>query len=310
MNEWVYREIRFKSINRCSVPFASLLYCFTLIKLFSIIVAILKKVNGGIKMFDYHVHSNFSADCETPMENTIKQAIANGYTDICFTEHIDYDYPDPTIEFELDIKRYSEKVHEMNAIYGDVIHIHKGVEIGLQPHLLSRYEKLMQEEAFDFVLCSIHTVQKQGLHSRDLFKGRTVEEAFRLYYEELLYCVQRFSNYDVLAHIDLVKRYTDKPSEDQCLDLIEEIFKIIIPQGKGIEINTSSYRYGLQAGMPSTDILELYKTCGGSTITLGSDSHVSETIGYKFDESKALLKNLGFDTIMTYENRKPTAHRI
>lgn len=261
-------------------------------------------------MFDYHIHSNFSADCETPMEDTIKQAIAKGYTDICFTEHIDYDYPDPTIEFELDISRYSEKIQEMNIVYGDAIQIHKGVEIGLQPHLLSRYEQLMNEETFDFVLCSIHTVQKQGLHARDLFKGRTVEEAFRLYYEDLLYCVQRFTNYDVLAHIDLVKRYTDKASADQCLDLIEKIFKTIIPQGKGIEINTSSYRYGLQYSMPSSDILALYKSCGGSIITLGSDSHVSETIGYKFEESIALLKDLGFDTIATYENRKPTYHRI
>lgn len=259
-------------------------------------------------MFDYHVHSNFSADCETPMEDTIKRAIAKGYTDICFTEHIDYEYPDPTIEFDLDIKKYSEKVHEMNMAYGDVIHIHKGVEIGLQPHLLSRYEKLMQEEEFDFVLCSIHTVQKQGLHSRDLFKGRTVEEAFRLYYEDLLYCVQHFSDYDVLAHIDLVKRYTDVSSRDQCLDVIEQIFKTIIPQGKGIEINTSSYRYGLQNAMPSTDILELYKSCGGSIITLGSDSHVSETVGYKFEESIELLQSLGFDQLTTFENRQPTSH--
>lgn len=261
-------------------------------------------------MFDYHMHSTFSADCDTPMEETIERAIARGFTEICFTEHIDYDYPDKAITFDLDIPAYREKLAAMNRIYGEQISIKRGVEIGVQPHLLKKYEQLIEGEDFEFILCSIHTTNQQGLHSRDLFKGRTVEEAFRLYYRELLECVTRFDAYDVLAHIDLVKRYTDIPSTDQCYDLIEQIFKTIIPKGKGIEINTSGYRYGLEHGMPSPDILKLYKECGGEIITLGSDSHVADTVGYRFKESMDLLEELGFQSITTFEERKPVYHAI
>src|SRR5690625_3707842 len=141
-------------------------------------------------MFDYHVHSNFSADCSTPMEATIERAVERGVTKICFTEHIDYEYPDPTIQFDLDIPAYEKKLLEMREIYGEKIKIKKGVEIGVQPYLLSRYKALLDHESFDFIICSIHTANKQGLHSGDFFVDRTIDEAYKLYYEELFYCVR------------------------------------------------------------------------------------------------------------------------
>ena len=50
-------------------------------------------------MFDYHVHSSFSADCSISMEEMIEGAIQKGLAEICFTEHIDYDYPYDTLHF-------------------------------------------------------------------------------------------------------------------------------------------------------------------------------------------------------------------
>src|SRR5690625_6487306 len=83
-------------------------------------------------MFDYHLHSSFSADCDTPMEATIEQAIKAGLKEICFTEHIDYEYPDPTIDFDLDLLNYDKKLKQVSAQYRDQIQIKKGVELGLQ----------------------------------------------------------------------------------------------------------------------------------------------------------------------------------
>ena len=44
---------------------------------------------------DYHTHSSFSSDSDTPMEDNIRQAIALGLSEIAVTDHIDLDYPDP-----------------------------------------------------------------------------------------------------------------------------------------------------------------------------------------------------------------------
>lgn len=261
-------------------------------------------------MFDYHLHSNFSADCDTPIEATIEQAIEVGLREICFTEHIDIDYPDPTINFELDLPAYNRKLTEVQKMYNDQIRIKKGVELGLQPHQVEDYKSLMNEEIFDFVICSMHTADKKDLHSGNFFADKTIEDAYEQYYKELLYCVQHFKDYNVLGHLDLVKRYTKQQSERDFQAIITEIFKVIIPDGKGIELNTSGFRYGLGSGMPSADILKLYRDMGGEILTLGSDSHVASTVAYQFPESLELLKSLGFNYIATFDRGQPAFHRI
>ena len=42
---------------------------------------------------DFHMHSSYSGDSDTPMEQMAAQAVKAGLTQICFTEHMDYDYP-------------------------------------------------------------------------------------------------------------------------------------------------------------------------------------------------------------------------
>ncbi|MCM3740494.1 histidinol-phosphatase HisJ family protein [Oceanobacillus luteolus] len=261
-------------------------------------------------MFDYHMHSNFSADCETPMEKTVERAIELGLKEICFTDHIDYDYPDKDWIFEFDLKDYDKKIKEVQERYRNQIRIKKGVEIGLQPHILQRYEDMMEQEQFDFVICSLHATEKKDLHFGEFFEGKTVDEAYEIYYTELLTCVRDFKEFSVLGHLDLVKRYTKEKSKNNFHHIIKEIFAEIIPAGKGIEVNTSGYRYGLESGMPSLDILKLYKDCGGEIITLGSDSHVVDTLAVEFPLAIAHLKEAGFKYICTFTDGKPEFHYI
>ena len=259
-------------------------------------------------LFDYHMHSDFSADSDTPMEEMIQASIAKGLTEICFTEHIDYEYPDPTISFDLDIPAYTKEINKMRGKYKDIISIKKGVELGVQPYLLERYDKLMNEETFDFVICSIHTADKKDLHSGDFFANRTPEESYQLYYEELLYCVENFKQYNILGHIDLVKRYKELDSDRNFHEILSEIFKVIIADGKGIELNASGYAYGLGGPMPTVDILKLYKDCGGEVLTIGSDAHIGRHVGHNFDQIIELVESVGFNYLTTFNDMKPTFH--
>lgn len=261
-------------------------------------------------MFDYHIHSDFSADCSTRMETTIQKAIEMNLTEICFTEHIDYDYPDKDWIFEFDLQEYDKKIKELQEKYRGKIRIKKGVEIGLQPHLLGKYESLTETEYFDFIICSMHATSGKDLHSGAFFAGKSVEEAYRIYYEELFHCINEYKNYSVLGHLDLVKRYTEEKAEDNFFDIIADIFNVVIQDGKGIEVNTSGYRYGLESGMPSADILKLYKDCGGEMITLGSDSHTETTLASRFRDTLELLSSIGFRYVATFEGQVPKMHPI
>lgn len=263
-------------------------------------------------MFDFHMHSNFSADCSIPMANMIESGIKKGLKEICFTEHIDYDYPDNDIVFEFDLQAYAQHIKKMQNKYQDKITVRKGIELGLQPHLIDRYNQLMNAETFDFSILSIHTVDQKCLHDGAFFDGQSIEAAYQAYYEELLYCVKHFKQFSVLGHLDLVKRYTLNKQQpaNNFHGIIEDIFKVIISDGKGIEINTSGTRYGLSSALPSDDILKLYKAAGGEIITLGSDSHHPEHLGYHFQTSLELLDSIGFKYVASFEDMKPTFHSI
>ena len=70
--------------------------------------------------------------------------------------------------------------------------------------------------------------------------------------------------------MDLITRYDEQgiyPFE-KVRSLITEILKTVIADGKGIEVNTSSHRYGLSDMTPSRDILKLYKELGGTILTI------------------------------------------
>ena len=92
--------------------------------------------------------------------------------------------------------------------------------------------------------------------------------------------------------------------------LLTEILRTVIADGKGIEINTSSQRYGLTDLTPSRDILKLYRELGGHILTIGSDSHKPEHLGAFIDETKQELKMLGFKEFCTFDKMKPVYHLL
>lgn len=268
---------------------------------------------------DYHVHSEFSDDSEYPVEDVVKDAIKLGLKEICFTDHVDYgvkkDHDDITstlARFNVDYPTYYEKIKYLQDKYKEDISIKLGLEFGIQTHTIPMYESLIKRYPFDFILLSIHEVDDLEFWTQDYQKGKTQKEYNEGYYKELLNVVKNYHDYSVLAHLDLITRY-DKcgiyPFEN-VKDTVIEILKTVIKDGKGIEINTSSHRYGLNDLTPSREILKLYKELNGQIITIGSDSHKKEHLGTYIEESKKELKELGFEYYCTYDKLKPIFHKL
>ena len=55
---------------------------------------------------DSHLHSSFSSDSDTPMEEMIQTAISKGLSSMCFTEHQDLDFPPGEFDFLVDMDAY------------------------------------------------------------------------------------------------------------------------------------------------------------------------------------------------------------
>lgn len=273
---------------------------------------------------DYHVHTEYSDDSVYPMEHVVRDAIQMGMDEICFTDHVDYGikadwdsgeemvYRGNEPFANVDYPRYMDEIRRMKEVYGDKITIRTGLEFGMQVHTIPQYEALFERYPFDFIILSIHQVEDKEFWTQEFQEGRTQKEYNERYYEELLNVVRTYKDYSVLGHLDLIVRY-DKAGIypfERVRPLIEEILKTVIADGKGIEINTSSRRYGLADSTPSKEILKLYRELGGRIITIGSDSHKPEHLGAYFREAKQYLKDLGYEQFCTFDQMQPVFHSL
>ena len=219
-------------------------------------------------LWDCHMHSSFSADSDTPMEVMIHRAVETGLQGITFTEHLDPDYPvtPDNLDFSLDIPAYKEKLAELSDMYKDKIQVRFGIELGLQMHL-----------------------------------GE--------YFESILENISAYDGFDVYGHIDYIVRYGPNKNREYSYgrykDILDEILKKLISMGKGIELNTGGYHYGLGEPNPCTAVIRRYRELGGEIITIGADAHTPDKIACAFDKAASVLEACGFRYYTIFKDRKP-----
>ena len=123
--------------------------------------------------------------------------------------------------------------------------------------------------------------------------------------------MNQYRDYSILGHLDHIQRYNETihPFE-KSWEIITKILKKVIEDNKGIEVNTSSFRYGLKELTPERNILKLYYELGGKIITIGSDAHKTEDVGTYIPYIQEELKKIGFTHICTFEKMKPVFHKL
>lgn len=257
---------------------------------------------------DYHIHTHNSDDSQATMEQYAKRALELGFKDICFTDHVEYAMMSSIVRGEKDYYGDYKKVF---AEYGDKLNLRFGAEFGVQTDNIDFFKSFFNKYPFDFILLSCHTIDGLGLFDGGYLEGKTQKEYNEGYYNEILNVVKNFKDYSVLAHLDLIRRY-DKTyyGFEKMKDVIAEILTEAINDGKGIEVNTSCFRYHIPDLTPSVDILKLYKDLGGEIITIGSDSHNVNQFGFEVADVREQLVELGFEHFYTFEKMQPIKHNM
>lgn len=267
---------------------------------------------------DFHLHSSFSGDSDAPMEDMVLKGIELGLTEMCFTEHNDFEYPvtetEPEGYFELNPDAYLYDFLKLREKYADRIRLLFGVELGLQPHLTRRNAAFVKAHDYDFVIGSSHLCNGKDPYYPSFYESRPQEEAYREYFESILENLKSFSNFDIYGHLDYVVRYGPDKDAGYSYEMYREIFdKILtrlIDMEKGIEVNTAGLAKGLHEPHPCAGILKRCRELGGEIVTVGSDAHGPKQIAYAFDRTAELLKECGFRYYATYEKRTPCFHKL
>jgi len=264
-------------------------------------------------LFDYHVHSHFSSDCNVPMEEMVKGAIQNGVIEMAICDHMDME-PGEGRNI-LDYKAFSAEVDRLSGIYGNDIHLLKGVELGLRTDMVKESLQFISSTRFDYILGAVHTIGEEEIFDpRSPLYEASKAEVFRAFLQYTLECVQLFPYFNVLAHIDVIRRYC--PFEDKSMkyadytDLLDVILLELIASRRGIEFNTGHVHYGLDDPFTDLAIVKRYIELGGEIITLGSDAHQPDRIATAFNDVLPALQDAGVKYITRFPRGRMTMFKL
>jgi len=264
-------------------------------------------------MYDYHTHSLFSSDAKSPLEAIVEKGVELGLKEIAITDHYDPDFRNPVYNYSLDFDVYQHALQDAERRYKSSINVVKGLELGLQHgSTIKKCSKAAAGFPYDFILGAFHCAEGFDVYESAYYKGRSIEETYRAYYTYILQTLSVYKDYDVVAHINYIDRNSPCiPAFNTYADIVAKIMSLLVSDGKGIEINTASIRHGMDGlCTPTMDILEMYVKSGGEIVTIGSDAHCAEHVGYAYDQAAEMLMQTGLRHIATFKDRKPRLVRL
>jgi histidinol-phosphatase (PHP family) len=133
------------------------------------------------------------------------------------------------------------------------------------------------------------------------WKRRDIDHVYQQYFS-LVQNMAKSGLFDIVGHLDLVKKFNFRPKND-ISGLMLETIEIIGKSKMCVEVNTGGLRKPCHEIYPSENLI---KTCfdHGLPITLGSDAHSPQEVGADFDKTADFLRKIGYTEIVRFTRRK------
>jgi histidinol-phosphatase (PHP family) len=267
---------------------------------------------------DYHLHTAVTIDGKISEREACERAIALGVGEIAFTNHSMLTEPDYTISVS-DMVEHWKHIQDCQQRYSELT-IRLGLELDYYPDredeiaaIIGRYEEAIGRP-FDLILGAVHHLNgvffSDQSHAPQMYEGADTPRLYRDYFRLASRAVQS-GLYDVMAHPDLVKKYTDRFSPRVPFQVYREaagsFVEALLTSDVGMELNTKGLTLAVGEIYPSDDLLGLYirqaKARGiEPIITLGSDAHKVADVGAHLSEAAAALRRTGHTTVMRFDH--------
>ena len=259
-----------------------------------------------IPFSDYHMHTPLCGHASGEPQEYAKHAIAIGLKEIGFSDHAPLvSHKDPGIAMDASqLSIYHHMVESVRAEFDDDLKVLVGIEVDYIPGYENLTKSLLADYPYDYIIGSVHFIEKWGFDDPIQLKEwnmRDVNEVYKEYYR-LLRKSALSRMFDILAHVDLVKKFNFHPTVDMTFE-IEENAHVFKKTGVVIEINSSGLRRPVNEIYPSLHDLKIY-CAKGVPITFGSDAHTPQDVGRDFDKSRELALAAGYTEYVLFKGRK------
>lgn len=255
---------------------------------------------------DYHMHTPLCGHAIGEPYEYAETAIKNGLEEIGFSDHAPMvHYEDPKVTMNIkQLPTYYKMMEDVRKRCQGKLRVKIGIEADFIPGYEQKTKALLDDYPYDYVIGSVHFIKNWGFDdpdTRETWDQIDVNRVYRDYYDLLRQSAQS-GLFDIMGHVDLVKKFGHRASEDMTEEVKKtaEVFKKC---GVAVEINTSGLRKPVKEMYPATWILKIY--CSeGVPLTFGSDAHDPKDVGRDFSLALKAAKEAGYKEYLVFKERK------
>ena len=260
-------------------------------------------------MIDYHLHTSLCGHAEGDAAEYLAAARQKGLLEVGFSDH----YPlgllgiEPKSKVSMDpeeLPGYIEEIRALGAAEKE-IKVKLGAEMDYIPGKEKQTASLLEGAPFDFIIGSVHFIDDWDFthprHAR-LYETADLEQIYRRYFE-LIWQACASGLYDIIGHIDVIKKFGHRLSDEAMEPYWEKTARQLKKSGICYELNTSGKDVPAEEFYPARRLIELCFE-QGVPVTLGSDAHGPGQVGRYFDEALALLRQVGYRELAIFSGRR------
>ncbi|WP_428025982.1 histidinol-phosphatase HisJ [Arcobacter sp.] len=251
---------------------------------------------------DLHNHTTLCNHATGTMDEYINKAIELGIDEYGFSEHAPMDFDQ---KYRLDISQkdyYENEVKRLKEKYKNQIKILLAYEVDFMQNVKMLDEILNAK--VDYLIGSVHFLDGWGFDNPEFigkYENNDIDKIWQDYFDTIQ-AMAKSKLFDVVGHIDLIKIFKFLPKKN-IKSIAYGAIKEIKKSNMTIEINAAGLRKPIKEIYPSKDILELVYELD-IPITLSSDAHSVDQIGFMYEEVVSYVKSFGFTKIATFDNRE------
>ncbi len=260
---------------------------------------------------DYHMHTTLCGHASGSIDEYIERAVELGLDEIGFSEHI-YLYHLPAERRDPELAMRQEEMSLYISMIEDARQRHSElpIRIGLEADYIPGHEaeldRILNSFQWDYVYGSVHFIGEWGLDDPryiDDYSKWQIDDLYARYFG-LVTDAAKTGLFDIMAHLDLVKKFGYRASGDLS-DLYHEVAAELAGTGVCIEASSGGLRVPAAEAYPHPELLRACHNAG-VLATIGSDAHKPEHVGYAFPQLVRSVREAGYSEVLRFKNRMRT----
>jgi histidinol-phosphatase (PHP family) len=255
---------------------------------------------------DYHTHTPLCQHATGTPEEYVEAAVAAGLDEYGISDHAPC-RPEPFDDWrmlESELPEYFDWIIRAKQAAGDRVKIRAGMECDWLRGCEGFIEELAGKYDWDYLIGSVHYLGSWDFDNpKWLGKwAQTDVEATWTEYWKTYAAMAESGLFDILAHPDLVKKFSHVPPGD--LDrFYDPVIEAIAANGSVIELNTAGWHKPCAEAYPAPRFLELAASAGIGLV-ISSDAHAPTEIARDFGKARELAKAAGYRETQRFEKRR------